>query len=345
MIWENRSVGIERLTSLVPNCHHVACAPAPAKPNENPVDLMLYCDIRCQSENVAKNVECDRENHSRLYLIARVAKGRPRFLSGSVIRIEARIVSKQPGLALFCVPQDSATASISLELLPFCSSRSAKARGMQPGEITEDFCSIRVIPDKEFREALVIANAKVWNQNLETFAPDNQQSLTDESKTIATLEYSIRMNLRIGLPSTGRRYRLAISYASVTFLRVKSIYDRLQGRHGADQIFFDREQVSYLADASLKSKLQSAYEKESDLYVLFLSESFAKSDWCLEELEYARKQIFREGGLRVLFISLDGAKIEGVDPDWGTINASVMSDEQVANVIESKLQEIQEKSK
>lgn len=77
-----------------------------------------------------------------------------------------------------------------------------------------------------------------------------------------------------------RRFSVALSFSGEERIYIASVAKRLLKHFGQGKIFYDEYFKAELARIDLDVYLQNIYEHESDLLVLFFSDSYTEKRWC-----------------------------------------------------------------
>ena len=116
-------------------------------------------------------------------------------------------------------------------------------------------------------------------------------------------------------------------------LYVSSIADLLRPQIGKDEMFYDFDYQSQLAQPNLDTLLQKIYRNNSNLIVVFLCEEYSNKQWCGLEWRAIRDIVKSKEDNKVMFIRFDNAQIDGVLSIDGYIDAKQFSEKEIAKFI------------
>jgi hypothetical protein len=301
--------------------------------------MVLYCDGRCGGRKIPRDIECNRDRAEKLWLFAKASGGRGRLINPDVVWVSAHFSSEDPELLKFGSNGDEVFTELRFSVLPHFSGSKGKGNEFVAGALRERPVQIRVQRAIEPREALVVLKAQVWSGDPNRTGPVPDSDKGRGYSAVSPQVQEIRINVRCGLPAIDGlsrdpfRYKIAISYAAENGELVKAVAGRLASSLGEQNLFLDSFLQSHLADARIRSTLRRAFEDQSQLVVVFLSEEFSKSEWCTFEMECVRRRILDGDARNVMFVSLDRTTVPGFDPQWGSMRAEGLNNEQICKAI------------
>jgi tetratricopeptide (TPR) repeat protein len=138
-------------------------------------------------------------------------------------------------------------------------------------------------------------------------------------------------------PASGKRFRIAFSFAGEKRDFVKNVADILAARFSEDQILYDKYFEAEFAKAKLGFSLPALYYNESDLIVSVLCPDYDKKEWC--GLEWtAIYGLIKQGNVdQVMLTRFDRVDGEGLYGLAGFIELDEKTPGQVAELILERL--------
>src|SRR5262245_13096911 len=113
--------------------------------------------------------------------------------------------------------------------------------------------------------------------------------------------------------STGRRFRVALSFPGTKRDYVKPIAEALAQRFGEEDILYDRFHTAEFASPDLAFILPALYLHNSDLVVVILGGDYVERDWCSLEWRAVYSIIQKRVRSRdVMLFRADNAEIPGL---------------------------------
>jgi general stress protein CsbA len=137
--------------------------------------------------------------------------------------------------------------------------------------------------------------------------------------------------------ATQKRFQVALSYPGEVRDRVSGIASILERTLARDAIFYDKWYAGELARPNLDLHLQDIYKRDSELLVIVLCAEYEAKDWCGLEWRVVRDLIKHREADRIMLLRLDDAPISGLLSIDGYLDIATLSDEQVANLILSRV--------
>lgn len=129
------------------------------------------------------------------------------------------------------------------------------------------------------------------------------------------------------------KFKVAFSFPGEKRSYVSAIADLLRAQLGKDEMFYDFDYQSQLAQPNLDTLLQKIYRDNSNLIVVFLCEEYANKQWCGLEWRAIRDIIKSKEDNKIMFIRFDNAQIDGVLSIDGHIDAKQFSEKVIAKFI------------
>lgn len=135
------------------------------------------------------------------------------------------------------------------------------------------------------------------------------------------------------LTSTGKRFRVALSFPGELRTKVGRVAKHLVAALGEEQVFYDRNFQHELARPNLDTYLQSIYSDESDLVVLFASSTYAEKKWCGIEWRAIRNIINGRKDDQFMIVKLGSFSIEGIFGCDGYLDGRNLTGKRIAEMI------------
>ncbi len=140
--------------------------------------------------------------------------------------------------------------------------------------------------------------------------------------------------------SPGRRveefeYDVALSFAGEQRAYVSEVAEAV--RRKGIKVFYDEFEKVRLWGKNLQVYLEEIYREKAKLCVIFLSEDYIRKAWPRHEGESALARALEEPGEYILPVRFDDAKLPGLIPTIGHLDARQLTPEQLADMIEEKL--------
>ena len=136
---------------------------------------------------------------------------------------------------------------------------------------------------------------------------------------------------------TGRRFRVALSFAGPNRPFVEEVAAILAEALGRDRVFYDKYYESELARPNLDTYLADIYRKESDLVVPFISAAYGGRVWCNLEWRQMRDILLNMAGDRLMYFRFDQAELPGLLALDGYADISKRTPQEAANLILERL--------
>lgn len=133
-------------------------------------------------------------------------------------------------------------------------------------------------------------------------------------------------------------FKVALSFPGEKRSYVSKVADKLKGKLGADQVFYDFDYQSQLARPDLDTLLQKIYLSQAELIVVFLCKEYAEKEWCGLEWRAVREIIKSKENERIMFVRFDNERIEGVLSIDGYIDANRFSETDVTRFILERIE-------
>lgn len=134
-------------------------------------------------------------------------------------------------------------------------------------------------------------------------------------------------------PLSALHFKVAMSFPGERRQYVSATVSALRPHLPPDSIFYDYDYQAQLAKPNLDILLQNVYRNKSDLIVIFLSEEYAKKQWCGLEWRAIRDLIKHKNDDQIMFVRFDDAPVEGTLSIDGYIDARANPPEKLAEFI------------
>lgn len=135
-----------------------------------------------------------------------------------------------------------------------------------------------------------------------------------------------------------KKYRVALSFSGNHRPFVNKVADRLAAIYTKPAIFYDKYHEAELARPDLDIYIQDIYRERCDLFVVFISKSYAEKTWCNIEWRVVREIINQKKGEGIMLLRFDNTEIPGiVGPLDGYIEIDKKSAQKVADLIAKRL--------
>lgn len=131
-------------------------------------------------------------------------------------------------------------------------------------------------------------------------------------------------------------FKVALSYPCAHRPVVEQVAVALAGRYGKPRVFFDRWHEELVAGVDADLALQKLYEEQCELMVLFLCQDTNERNWPRHEYRIARSMM-NKGRKNVLFVTLDGAHVEGMLAIDIVVDGRALDASQLAELIIKRL--------
>jgi len=143
-----------------------------------------------------------------------------------------------------------------------------------------------------------------------------------------------RPNLQQSSQGGSKRFQVALSYSRIDRAFVEAVGNHLKQSIDHRSIFLDTWYESELAVRDLDLKLELLFGKESQLIVVFVSNSSVASKWCNIEWRKMREILFsRTKNVDIMIIRLDDSHLEGMSELDGFIDRNDRSAQEIGDLI------------
>ncbi|CAF1197806.1 unnamed protein product [Didymodactylos carnosus] len=115
---------------------------------------------------------------------------------------------------------------------------------------------------------------------------------------------------------------------------------KINGGQQCNRVFFDAYYKAELARLNLDLYLQTIYRYQTKLIIVFMCDAYERKDWCGLESRVIRDLLKTRQSHRIMLLTVDGHKIDGVLDIDGYLNIEDMMECEVVNHIYSRLKEI-----
>lgn len=136
------------------------------------------------------------------------------------------------------------------------------------------------------------------------------------------------------------QFRVALSFPGEKRTFIAETVGFLRDELGKDAVFYDYDYQAQLARPNLDILLQEIYLERSDLVVVFLCSEYASKEWCGLEWRAIRNIIKSRKDENLMFFRFDNAKVEGVFPIDGYIDAGKYAPEKISKFIVERVNNI-----
>ena len=130
-------------------------------------------------------------------------------------------------------------------------------------------------------------------------------------------------------------YQVALSFAGEQRAYVEEVAHHLAGRRIA--VFYDEFERVRLWGRNLAEAFHKAFEQQSDLVVMFVSQAYVEKPWPRHERRSALSRMIREQGEYILPVRFDDTPVDGLPEDVGYERADERTPAQLAAMIAEKL--------
>ena len=130
-------------------------------------------------------------------------------------------------------------------------------------------------------------------------------------------------------------YQVALSFADEQRAYVEEVAHHLAGRRIA--VFYDEFERVRLWGRNLAEAFHKAFEQQSDLVVMFVSQAYVEKPWPRHERRSALSRMIREQGEYILPVRFDDTPVDGLPEDVGYERADERTPAQLAAMIAEKL--------
>ncbi|CAF1113154.1 unnamed protein product [Adineta steineri] len=138
------------------------------------------------------------------------------------------------------------------------------------------------------------------------------------------------------------RFDVAFSFAGEIRNRVSQIADKLcvkiNRQDGRKPIFYDNYHKAELARPNLDLYLHTIYRYQTRLIVVFMCDEYSRKEWCGLEARAIRSLLKTHQSDRIMLLTVDGKRIEGVLDIDGYMDISQENDDNVVDAIHSRLE-------
>src|SRR5215210_7321966 len=136
---------------------------------------------------------------------------------------------------------------------------------------------------------------------------------------------------------SGRRFRVAFSFAGERRDFVAEVAAILSKRFGEDKILYDKYHEAEFARARLGRYLPRLYHEESDLVVVVVCRDYSHKEWCGLEWDAIFDLLKQRREDEVMLGRFDYATVEGLYSDAGFVELDEKTPEQAATLILERL--------
>jgi hypothetical protein len=136
---------------------------------------------------------------------------------------------------------------------------------------------------------------------------------------------------------SGRRFRVALSFAGESREFVSAVADILAARFGKDTILYDRYHQAEFARPRLASYLPNLYEKESDLIVAVLCPGYEGKEWCGLEWDVILGLLKKRRTAELMLTRFERVEVEDLRGLAGFIDLDDITPDQTADLILERL--------
>ncbi|CAF4155928.1 unnamed protein product, partial [Adineta steineri] len=138
------------------------------------------------------------------------------------------------------------------------------------------------------------------------------------------------------------RFDVAFSFPGEIRNRVSQIADKLcvkiNRQDGRKPIFYDNYHKAELARPNLDLYLHTIYRYQTRLIVVFMCDEYSRKEWCGLEARAIRSLLKTHQSDRIMLLTVDGKRIEGVLDIDGYMDISQENDDNVVDAIHSRLE-------
>lgn len=138
-------------------------------------------------------------------------------------------------------------------------------------------------------------------------------------------------------PDRPYEFDVALSYAGEDRLYVHEVAKHL--RANDVRVFYDEFFTAELWGQDLYAYLDTVYRERSRFTVVFISQSYVAKPWPSHERQSAQARALNELGPYLLPVRFDNSVLPGLRPTVGFIEASRVTPEQLAGLIDDKLKD------
>ncbi len=140
-----------------------------------------------------------------------------------------------------------------------------------------------------------------------------------------------------GENASGKRFRIAFSFAGEKRNFVSQVAAILAKRFGQDAILYDNYHKAEFGRARLGRYLPKLYHEQSDLIVVVICNDYAKKEWCGLEWDAIFDLLKKRREDEVALCNFDRATVEGLYSDSGFMSFDDETPEQAADLILQRL--------
>lgn len=144
------------------------------------------------------------------------------------------------------------------------------------------------------------------------------------------------------------RFDVAFSFAGPHREKVRAIAEFVAAKLGREKVFFDEWYEDELGGDNAEAELQRIYEKRSLMVIADVSDKYADRPWCQAEASGIRAlrmsiDTARDSALRwrLAYVRFDDGEVEGVLRNAITWDARTKTEQQIADLILSRLAKLQ----
>ena len=130
-------------------------------------------------------------------------------------------------------------------------------------------------------------------------------------------------------------YQVALSFAGEQRAYVEDVAHHLAARGVA--VFYDDFEKVRLWGKNLAEAFHNAFERQSDLVVMFISQSYAEKPWPRHERRSAMSRMVKEKDEYILPVRFDDTPVDGLPEDVGYVRADEHTPAELAVMIGEKL--------
>ena len=156
------------------------------------------------------------------------------------------------------------------------------------------------------------------------------------SKKIILPTWAIRDKKLVDI--TKHHFDVAFSFPGEVRDKVEKIAIEVEKALGPNSYFYDNNYKAQLARPSLDDLLQKIYRDRSKLIVVFLCEKYQDKKWCGIEFKAIKEIIYNKENSKVMYIRMDGGKVDGVFMTDGYIDGNNHSASEIATFITERVE-------
>ena len=133
------------------------------------------------------------------------------------------------------------------------------------------------------------------------------------------------------------QFKVAVSFAGEHRVYVAEVVAEIKKRVGNDAVFYDHDFEAQLARPNLDTLLQKIYLNNSNLIVVFLSNSYDQKVWCGVEWRAIREIIKNKNDNAIMFMKFDDAVTPGLMSLDGYIDLRTKAPIEAARLIAERV--------